>query len=73
MNKPCKNCNKEIFYYDSLEDSVRESDVLLLLTSWPEFEKIPNLLKSLNINPLVVDGRRMLSKSKILNYEGIGI
>ena len=63
---------KPINYHNSLENSVKNAEVILLLTSWPEFRNLPDLLNSLKIEPLVIDGRRMLSKNEILNYEGIG-
>jgi len=64
--------DEDISYFDSLEDSIKHSEVVLLLTSWPEFQNLPQLIKSLNIDPLVIDGRRMLSKHDISRYEGIG-
>ena len=64
--------DKNITYFDSLEDSIKNSKVILLLTSWSELKKLPSLIKSIDIDPLVIDGRRMLSKNDILRYEGIG-
>ena len=64
--------NDDIVYCGTLVDAVREADAVLLLTCWPEFSKLPNILDSLDVVPLVVDGRRMLSKSQIRKYEGIG-
>jgi len=64
--------DKNITYFDSLEDSIKNSKVILLLTSWSELKKLPSLIKLIDIDPLVIDGRRMLSKNDILRYEGIG-
>ena len=64
--------SNNITFFNSFEDAVRDSEVVILLTSWPEFQNLPQLIKSLNINPLVIDGRRMLSKNDISRYEGIG-
>ena len=47
-------------------------DALLLMTRWPEFEKVPDLLNALHLQPLVVDGRRMLDRIRVDRYEGIG-
>ena len=64
--------SNNITFFNSFEDAVRDSEVVILLTSLPEFQNLPQLIKLLNINPLVIDGRRMLSKNDISRYEGIG-
>lgn len=48
-------------------------DAVLLLTRWPELKDLPAILSRIGINPLVVDGRRMLSKHSFKFYEGIGV
>jgi UDPglucose 6-dehydrogenase len=63
----------DIIYCSSVEDSISEIEVVLLLTSWPEFSDLPKLFQKLNINPVVIDGRRMLKKEDYDLYEGIGI
>jgi UDPglucose 6-dehydrogenase/GDP-mannose 6-dehydrogenase len=56
----------------SLEDAVREAEVIVHVTRWPEFEETAALLRKLGREPLVVDGRRNLHPSDFARYEGIG-
>jgi UDPglucose 6-dehydrogenase len=65
--------DNDIIYCSSVEDSISEIEVVLLLTSWPEFSDLPKLFQKLNINPIVIDGRRMLKKEDYAIYEGIGV
>jgi UDPglucose 6-dehydrogenase/GDP-mannose 6-dehydrogenase len=51
---------------------VKVSDVLILVTRWPEFEAVPSLVAGRRSPPLVVDGRRMLDPAGIPRYEGVG-
>jgi UDPglucose 6-dehydrogenase/GDP-mannose 6-dehydrogenase len=57
----------------SLAEAVSKTDAVVLVTRWDEFRNIPELLASQDPPPLVVDGRRMLDKTKIARYEGIGL
>ena len=65
--------NTDITYCNSLNDVLINTDAVLLLTRWPEFSKLPNIINSIGINPLVIDGRRMLPKDSVSRYEGIGL
>jgi UDPglucose 6-dehydrogenase len=56
----------------SLAEAVDGADVVVLITRWPEFRHLPEVLASLAKQPLVVDGRRMLDPASIARYEGIG-
>lgn len=60
-------------YCDSIEKAVEGVDAVLLLTRWPEFKVLPEILKSQGSSVLVVDGRRLLPKDSVKCYEGIGI
>jgi UDPglucose 6-dehydrogenase len=62
-----------IEYCGSLTDSVRDVDAVILLTAWPEFQRLPDVLEELGISPVVIDGRRVLDKARIAHYEGIGL
>ncbi len=64
--------NQNIIYYENLKDSLHGVDVIILLTRWNEFEKLPEIVKTLNPQPLLIDGRRMLNKYDFERYEGIG-
>lgn len=65
--------DKEIHYSGSLDDVTSEVDVVVLMTRWPEFNQLPEILSSKDPSPLLVDGRRMIDKSAISRYEGIGL
>jgi UDPglucose 6-dehydrogenase len=60
----------------TVEDVARESDVLVLLTEWPEFRDLPlRRIKSLMKNPLFFDAKNFLSAEefKKLNFKYIGV
>jgi UDPglucose 6-dehydrogenase/GDP-mannose 6-dehydrogenase len=56
----------------TLEAAVAEAEAVLIVTSWREFLRLPDLLARLGRNPVVIDGRRMLHPSAVQRYEGIG-
>lgn len=62
-----------ITYTDSLEDTVKDVDAVVLLTRWPEFKGVGELLKKMGQAPLMIDGRRMLDKDAFDRYDGIGL
>ena len=56
-----KNCN----YCMTLEESITDSDAVLVFTRWPEFESLDSkILKRYMNNPIIVDGRGFLEKEK---------
>ena len=65
--------NHHIAYSDNLRQMVENVQAIVLLTRWEEFGKLPELLVDLNSQPVVIDGRRMLDKTSIARYEGIGL
>lgn len=62
-----------IDYFDELSQVIAGAQVVIIMTRWPEFESLPQLLEAASKQPLVVDGRRMLAKDSVKNYEGIGL
>jgi len=63
----------EIARYETLEPAVREAQAIVLVTRWDEFQRVTDLLLDIDAPPLVVDGRRMLDRSRVARYEGIGL
>ncbi len=59
-------------YADNLRDCVDGADAVVLVTRWDDFRALPETLKSLDQEPLVVDGRRLLEPGSVSNYVGIG-
>lgn len=62
---------------DTVEDALKGADAALLLTAWDEYQSLtPGVFKKTMKRPLLVDGRRMLSKDTFtkagIDYLGIG-
>lgn len=58
---------------DSLRDAIMGAQLILLVTRWPQFRELPQLLSVRKGHaPLVVDGRRLLNPAAFERYEGIG-
>jgi UDPglucose 6-dehydrogenase/GDP-mannose 6-dehydrogenase len=56
-----------------MEDALEDAKAAVIVTRWPEFQRLPEILDGRADPPLVVDGRRMLDKGRIARYEGIGL
>jgi UDPglucose 6-dehydrogenase len=55
----------ELFYADSVEDAVRDVEVVLLLTEWPEYVGLdPVELKGQVAVPRIIDGRNCLDPAE---------
>lgn len=65
--------NEQIEYCKDLVQSVQDAKAVILLTKWDEFSHLPELIRSSDPQPLIIDGRRMVSKSLFDKYEGIGL
>jgi UDPglucose 6-dehydrogenase len=61
-----------ITYADSLEQVLDGVQAVVLVTRWPQFKVVPELLQRFDPQPILVDGRRLLDKHSIAHYEGIG-
>ncbi|GAH26751.1 unnamed protein product, partial [marine sediment metagenome] len=67
---------KVIFCKDAY-DAIKNSHLLILATEWDEFIKLDfEKIKKSMINSLIIDGRNVLDKEKLINlgftYIGIG-
>lgn len=60
-------------FCDELKDTIAGVSAILIMTRWQNFQQLPELLQHLENPPLVVDGRRMLDKTSVPKYEGIGL
>ena len=58
---------------NSLEEALDGADGIALMTSWREFDAVPELLARSSVAPLLVDGRRMLEPSSVARYAGVGL
>jgi UDPglucose 6-dehydrogenase/GDP-mannose 6-dehydrogenase len=62
-----------IEFADSVAEAVMDAQAVLLLTRWPEFSQLPEVFANLDSQPLLIDGRRMISSERVERYEGIGV
>jgi len=65
--------NERITYFGNLAETIKDTDVIILLTSWQEFDALPAMINGREPAPLFLDGRRMLAKEQFQRYEGIGL
>jgi len=56
-----------------ITDALESADAIVLVTRWSEFKRVPELLSKYNPDAIVIDGRRMLDKTTLPKYEGIGL
>lgn len=63
---------RHISYHDQMESALEGADAVVLMTRWDEFRKLPDILSGKKRQPLVVDGRRMIEKTSVRRYAGIG-
>jgi UDPglucose 6-dehydrogenase len=55
----------------TLESALAGADAVALVTAWPEFSRVPELVKG--NDPVVADGRRFWSPSGFVNYRALGL
>jgi UDPglucose 6-dehydrogenase/GDP-mannose 6-dehydrogenase len=58
---------------NTLAQALTGVDAVVLVTRWKEFERVPQLIAKSGGSPVFIDGRRMLDKTSIERYEGIGL
>lgn len=64
---------QELELSGSLSEVLVNADAVVLVTRWEEFKRVPELLREVTPQPLFVDGRRLLDKTTIARYAGIGL
>lgn len=60
-------------FEDDMASAVAGAEVIVLVTSWPEYLGLPALLAARGQDPIVVDGRRYLGRNDVARYIGIGL
>jgi UDPglucose 6-dehydrogenase/GDP-mannose 6-dehydrogenase len=53
-----------------LDDALESADAVVLVTSWPEFARVPAMLAGRDIP--VADGRRMWAPEDLRDYRALG-
>jgi UDPglucose 6-dehydrogenase/GDP-mannose 6-dehydrogenase len=56
-----------------LEGTLEQAEVVILVTRWDTYSDVPALLARLREPPVLVDGRRMIDKTSVLQYAGVGL
>lgn len=64
---------QRVEFCDDLYQAVSHVEAVVLITAWEAFRTLPEYLAGLNPQPLFIDGRRMLNKTSIARYRGIGM
>ena len=59
-------------FTEDLNSALNHADVVMLITSWSEYQEVPKKLSKLNNNALLIDGRRFIPPTSYENYCGIG-
>ena len=67
-NKNMSKIFPDILYSSTPKDAVKGADACLVLTEWPEFSTYSSDLFSLMKNPIIIEGRKILT---IDGVEGI--
>jgi UDPglucose 6-dehydrogenase len=63
----------QVAYVEDLADAVKQAEAIVIITRWDHYRGLPELIAQLDPPPLVVDGRRMLAKTSVPRYTGIGL
>jgi len=58
---------------DDLDAVLRGREAIVLATRWEQYLEVPGLLAGRTPPPILVDGRRLLDRSSVENYVGIGL
>jgi UDPglucose 6-dehydrogenase len=60
-----------ISYYESAQAAIEGADACLLLTEWPEFEKLTDEDFNVMRGKVIIEGRKILDPKKVKNFEGV--
>lgn len=56
-----------------LEAVIGDADAVVIVTSWEEYRRVPEIVAALPTPPTVIDGRRMIDRDSVPRYSGIGV
>jgi UDPglucose 6-dehydrogenase len=63
----------EVTYVADLAEAVKQADAVVIVTRWDQYRQLPELIEQLDRPLQVIDGRRMLDKTSVPRYAGIGL
>lgn len=61
----------QISYAKTCKSALQDSDACLIVTDWPEFSNLEEKDFDLMKNKIIIEGRKVLDKNKVKNFEGI--
>lgn len=62
-----------VTFCPDVDTAIAGAQAIIIITRWAEFKALPEMIASLDPQPVVIDGRRMLDKHSVAIYEGIGL
>ncbi|MDJ0656780.1 MAG: UDP-glucose/GDP-mannose dehydrogenase family protein [Xanthomonadales bacterium] len=62
----------QVEFTSDLDHALNGAEGVLLVTSWPEYQAVPEKLQGLGSTAILVDGRRFLEPGSYARYFGIG-
>ena len=60
-------------FASSAAEAVAGAEAVVVVTPWPEYRTLPETVRALESQPLVVDARRAFDKGDFARYAGIGL
>jgi UDPglucose 6-dehydrogenase/GDP-mannose 6-dehydrogenase len=60
-------------FEENLAAAVAHADAVLIMTAWAELRELPAMLAQMDTPPVLIDGRRLIDKSTVADYLGIGL
>jgi UDPglucose 6-dehydrogenase len=63
----------DVEFCAQLPRAIEDVEAIVVVTRWGQFRELPELVKRLDPQPLVVDARRMLNKGEVARYAAIGL
>ncbi len=70
-SKNFKKIYSYIKYAKSCSDALDGADACLILTEWDEFKNLTDKDFSVMRNSIIIEGRKVLNKDKVKNFEGV--
>ena len=61
-----------VTYEADLAAAVADTDAVVIITRWTDYERVPGLIADRRPAVPVIDGRRMLPPDSVERYSGIG-
>jgi UDPglucose 6-dehydrogenase len=66
-----KSIFPKIMYAENPKHALKGADACLILTEWNEFKNLTEKDFSIMKNKIIIEGRRVLDKKKVKNFEGV--